>query len=174
MKAIHLQNNLAKLILIKLRRGFDTFFGMLQQSTHYRCQQFHSTCTVHTTQAWFPYNFFQHGEKNIMSDDKIVCRSRMITCSSFKFRKEMVGYDLRRYWFRLLWEHFFASHVFRCFFMVIFYDHAVVVIDGVCVQKLKILFNAGTSQSVLSTPKDLLQICTGQHNIYHNIHVYGN
>ena len=24
------------------------------------------------------------------------CRSRMITCSSFKFRKEMVGYDLRR------------------------------------------------------------------------------
>lgn len=40
------------------RRGFDTFFGMYQQSTHYR--------------------------------------SRMITCSSFKFRKEMVGYDLRR------------------------------------------------------------------------------
>lgn len=40
------------------RRGFDSFFGMLQQSTHYR--------------------------------------SRMITCSSFKFRKEMVGYDLRR------------------------------------------------------------------------------
>ena len=40
------------------RRGFDNFFGMLQQSTHYR--------------------------------------SRMITCSSFKFRKEMVGYDLRR------------------------------------------------------------------------------
>ena len=62
---------------------------------------------------------------------------------------------------------------FRCFFMVIFYDHAVVVIDGVCVQKLKILFNAGTSQSVLSTPKDLLQICTGHNNIYHNSLVYG-
>ena len=54
-----------------------------------------------------------------------------------------------------------------------FYDHAVVVIGGVCVQNLKILINAGTSQSVLSTPKDLLPICTGQHNIYHNIHVYG-
>ena len=103
------------------------------------------------------------------SSDKIVCRSRMITCSSFKFRKEMVGYDLRRYWFRLLWWHFFASHVFFWWF---FCDHAVVVIGGVCVQKLKILINAGTSQSVLSTPKDLLQICTGQHNIYRNIHVY--
>ena len=56
--------------------------------------------------------------------------------------------------------------------MVIFYDHAVVVIDGVCVQKLKILFNAGTSQSVLSTPKDLLPICTGQHNIYHSARVW--
>ena len=54
-----------------------------------------------------------------------------------------------------------------------FYDHAVVVIGGVCVQKLKILINAGTSQSVLSTPKDLLQICTGQHNIYHNGIWYG-
>ena len=32
-------------MLIKLRRGFDTFFGMLQQSTHYRSQQFHSYCT---------------------------------------------------------------------------------------------------------------------------------
>jgi len=40
------------------RRGFDTFFGMYQQSTHYR--------------------------------------SRMITCSSFKFSKDMIGYDLRR------------------------------------------------------------------------------
>ena len=49
-----------------------------------------------------------------------------------------------------------------------FSEHAVVVIGEVCVQKLKILINAGTSQSVLSTPKDLLQICTGQNNIYHN------
>ena len=49
-----------------------------------------------------------------------------------------------------------------------FYDHAVVVIGGVCVQNLKILINAGTSRSVLSTPKDLLPICTGQHNLYHN------
>jgi len=40
------------------RRGFDTFFGMYQQSTHYR--------------------------------------SRMITCTSFKFSKAMIGYDLRR------------------------------------------------------------------------------
>jgi len=40
------------------RRGFDTFFGMYQHSTHYR--------------------------------------SRMITCSSIKFSKEMIGYDLRR------------------------------------------------------------------------------
>ena len=62
---------------------------------------------------------------------------------------------------------------FRCLFMVIFCDHAVIVIGGVCVQKFKILINSGTSQSVLSTPKDLLQICTGQHNIYHNSGVYG-
>ena len=62
---------------------------------------------------------------------------------------------------------------FRCFFMVIFCDHAVIVIGGVCVQKFKILINSGTSQSVLSTPKDLLQICTGQHNIYHNGIWYG-
>ena len=39
------KNDLAKLMLINLRRGFDTFFGMLQQSTHYRSQQFHSYCT---------------------------------------------------------------------------------------------------------------------------------
>ena len=53
----------------------------------------------------------------------------------------------------------------------LFYDHAVVETGGVCVQKLKILINAGTSLSVLSTPKDLLPICTGQHNIYHNSRV---
>ena len=54
---------------------------------------------------------------------------------------------------------------FWCLFMAIFYDHAIVEIGGVCVQKLKILINAGTSQSVLSTPKDLLQICTGEWNL---------
>ena len=59
------------------------------------------------------------------------------------------------------------------FFPVLLYSVFFVVIGGVCVQKLKILINAGTSRSVLSTPKDLLPICTGQHNIYHNIHVYG-
>eukprot|EP00090_Calanus_glacialis_P001505 TRINITY_DN11078_c0_g1_i1.p1 TRINITY_DN11078_c0_g1~~TRINITY_DN11078_c0_g1_i1.p1 ORF type:complete len:485 (-),score=87.39 TRINITY_DN11078_c0_g1_i1:134-1588(-) len=40
------------------RRGFDTFFGLWQQSTNYR--------------------------------------SREIVCSSYKFNKDMIGYDLRR------------------------------------------------------------------------------
>ena len=90
------KNDLAKLMLINLRRGFDTFFGMLQQSTHYRSQQYHYYCTQ--------TSYLSQISQIIFVDKKMSCGEISDFCKEFEQFMEFYR-NLCRFCSKFLWRN---------------------------------------------------------------------